>query len=64
MISFKRLKFTQSQSRETLAYTADVFWQGRPIGSVRNDGSGDMTILQSDRLAISRMTSTRPLRTP
>lgn len=45
MITFKKLIISQSQSQETTAYTADVFWDGRKIGTVRNDGNGGMSHL-------------------
>lgn len=45
MITFKKLNISQSQSQETTAYTADVYWDGRKIGMVRNDGNGGMSHL-------------------
>lgn len=40
MITLKNLQIASSLSQETLAYTADVYWSGRLLGHIRNDGSG------------------------
>lgn len=45
MITFKKLVFSASQTQETNAYTADVYWHGRKIGTIRNDGNGGMSHL-------------------
>ena len=38
--SFKRFTSNQRLSEETLAYAADLYLDGRKVGSVRNDGRG------------------------
>jgi len=45
MITFKSLKFHDAITRETVAYTGKVYWDGAFIGSIRNDGNGGMSLL-------------------
>lgn len=45
MLTLKNLKIAKNLSQETLAYTADVYWEGRLIGHIRNDGGGGMSIM-------------------
>lgn len=45
MISFKKLQHYERLSRETNAYSADVYWHGRLLGTIRNDGNGGMSHL-------------------
>lgn len=44
MITFKKLQIANSLSEETMAYTADVYWEGRPLGHIRNDGNGGFSL--------------------
>jgi hypothetical protein len=44
MITLKKLQIANSLSEETLAYTADVYWEGRSLGYIRNDGGGGFSI--------------------
>lgn len=50
-ITLKKLSVHSGLSQETLAYTADVYWSGRKIGSVRNDGNGGTSIFWRDEKA-------------
>lgn len=45
MITLKKLKIATSLSEETLAYTADVYWNGRLFGHISNRGNGGMSSL-------------------
>lgn len=47
MISFKRLKFNDNQSRGSMAYTGDVYWKNNLMGHIRNDGGGGMSVLHA-----------------
>lgn len=44
MITLKKLQIANSLSEETLAYTADVYWSGRLLGHIRNDGRGGFSL--------------------
>lgn len=49
MITLKKLKIATSLTQETLAYTADVYWDGRFLGHIRNDGGGGFSIFHFDQ---------------
>lgn len=44
MLSFTRFHASARLSQETIAFDADVRWDGRLIGHARNDGGGGMAI--------------------
>lgn len=44
MITFKRFTANERLSQETLAFAADVYWQGRKIGNVSNNGHGGQAL--------------------
>lgn len=44
-ITLKKLSISRSLSEETIAYTADVYWLGRLVGHIRNDGCGGCSSL-------------------
>lgn len=43
-ISFRKFKTSEAASEETNFFTGDVYYDGRRIGSARNDGCGGMAI--------------------
>jgi len=47
MLTLKNLKVAKNLTRETLAYTADVYWEGRRLGMIENDGHGGMSHLRA-----------------
>ena len=46
-VELKNVKFSESLSEETNAFTADVFIDGKKCGYVRNDGCGGCTNVQA-----------------
>lgn len=46
-VTLKKLQISRALSEETIAYTADVYWMGRLIGHIRNDGRGGSSTLHS-----------------
>lgn len=45
MITLKKIRIADSLSEETLAFTADVYWNGRKIGVAENRGNGGCSSL-------------------
>lgn len=44
-ITLKKLHISRQLSEETIAYTAEVYWSGRLVGYIRNDGHGGSSCL-------------------
>lgn len=51
MITFTRFHSSARLSQETIAFDADVCWDGRLIGHARNDGGGGMAIFHRSEKA-------------
>lgn len=47
ILTLKKLKVSRSLSEETLAYAADVFLDGKPVGYARNDGQGGNALFRT-----------------
>lgn len=46
-LQLKKLKVSASLSEETLAFTADVYLDGRLVGRAKNDGGGGMVLFHA-----------------
>ncbi len=44
MITLKKLKISQALSRETVAFTADIYFNGKRVGEAYNEGHGGSTM--------------------
>lgn len=44
-ITLKKLHISRQLSEETIAYSAEVYWSGRKIGYIHNDGHGGSSCL-------------------
>lgn len=51
MITFKRFTASERMSQETLAFAADVYWQGRKIGHGSNSGRGEQAMFHRSQSA-------------